>query len=373
MATQAEIQALINEIQTNANYPATKMNPLLSSMLDFASAGQTLVFDGLVANDTTMEDTTLVLEYGVNIIITSTLTDYACRLPVPTTGKRLTVVNNSLMTVSLFPDYNEGVAGSINNGAVGAPALIPPDGRAYDFICVDNPLPGAWVWSPPATNQWDSGEITATTTVDTSYLYASNPTFVAERSGVYSAGISDGLNRPAFPNPGSSAPLPNSLWGPQFKPTGTPWSSVTKVKVYTNISSNGLLDTPQALLWGAQQYNTYLTGSQSYVSAGVGVSPQFYFRENPLGNFGFNLNNVIAGVVPAPGVTTNIGDDGTCWGEIDISPSNLSPLLYSASVGDLFISTDGVNDIWLTTFLGMGLRPRLASAGIKFRFFIEFN
>jgi hypothetical protein len=370
MATQAEIQALINEIQTNASYPATKMNPLLSSMLDFASAGQTQVFDGLVANDTTMEDTTLVLEYGVNIVITATPTDYACRLPIPVTGKRVIVVNRSTFSVSLFPSM---AGGQINNYAIDAPAIIPPDGNAYDFICIENPLPGAWIWSPPATNQWDSGEITGTTTVSTSYLYASNSTFVAERSGVYSAGISDGLNRPAFPNPGTPVALPNSLWGPQFKPTGTPWSSVTKVKVYTNISSNGLLDTPQALLWGAQQYNTYLAGTQTYVSAGVGVNPQFYFRENPLGNFGFNLNNVIAGVVPAPGVTTNIGDDGTCWGEIDISPSNLSSLLYSTSVGDLFISTDGINDIWLTTFLGMGIRPRVVSAGVKFRFFIEFN
>ncbi len=189
MATQQEIQDSINQIVTGANYPANSMRPLLTSMLDFSSAGQTLVFPGLVANNTTMEDTTLILEYGVNVIITSTATDFACRLPVPTTGKRITVVNNSLMTVSLFPDYNAGptgyLIGRINNGAPGAPAIIPPDGRAYDFICIENPLPGAWVWSPPATGQYDSGEITATTTSSafSVNIAASGPTFAAERSG----------------------------------------------------------------------------------------------------------------------------------------------------------------------------------------------
>ena len=72
MATQQEIQDNINLIVTGANYPANSMRPLLTSMLDFSSSGQTLVFPDLVADNTTMADTTLVLEYGVNVIITST-------------------------------------------------------------------------------------------------------------------------------------------------------------------------------------------------------------------------------------------------------------------------------------------------------------
>ena len=377
MATQQEIQNNINQIVTGANYPANSMRPLLTSMLDFSSAGQTLVFPGLVANNTTMEDTTLILEYGVNIIGTSTLTNFACRLPVPTTGKRITVVNNSLINVSLFPDYNLGPAGyligRINNGVPGAPVIIPPNGQVYDFICVENPLPGAWVWSPPATAQYDSGEITSTTTESTSYLYASSPAFVGERAGLASTNYSfNGLNVPPLPNPGTPAAMPNLFWTPAFKPSGSPWSSITKVKVYTNISSNGLASVPQALIWASQQYNTYLTGTQTFVSDGLATSPQLYFRENPLSNFGFNLNNVIAGTVPAPGVTANIGDDGTCWGEISIATNLFNSSLFTTTVGDVFVSTDGTNDIWLTTFLGMGIRPRVIGA-VKFQFFIEYN
>ena len=371
MATQAQIQALIDEIITGGNFPASKMNPLLGDLLDFASSGQTLVYPDLVANDTTMADTTLVLEYGVNIIVTSTATDFACRLPIPVTGKRVIVVNRSLFSISLFPSM---AGGQINNYAIDAPAIIPPDGAAYDFICIENPLPGAWVWSAPATAQYDSGEITATTTVSTSYLYASSPTYVAERTGLFSNNDAfDGLNQPALPIPAAPAVLPNSNWGPVFKNIGSPWSRITKVKVYTNISSNGLLNTPQALLWGAQQYNTYLAGTQSFVVDGTGVAPQFYFRPNPSINAGFNLSNVITGIVPAPGVTPNIGDAGTCWGEIDVPTSLLDSSLYSTSVGDLFISTDGTEDIWLTTVLGMAIRPRLAAVDIKFRFLIEYN
>ena len=133
MATQQEIQDNINLIVTGANYPANSMRPLLTSMLDFSSAGQTLVFPDLVADNTTMEDTTLILEYGVNIIITSTPTNYACKLPLPTTGKRVVVVNRSSMAISLFPSM---AGGQINNYAIDAPAIIPPDGNAYDFICI---------------------------------------------------------------------------------------------------------------------------------------------------------------------------------------------------------------------------------------------
>jgi hypothetical protein len=370
MASQAEIQAGIDEIVTGAQYPAIKMRPLLTSMLDFSSAGQTVVFDGLVANNTTMADTTLVLEYGVNIVVTSTLTNYACRLPTPVTGRRVIVVNRSLINISLFPSM---VGGQINNYPIDAPAIIPPDGNAYDFICIENPLPGAWTWSAPATAQYDSGEITSTTTLSTSYLYASSPAFVAERAGLYSTNISfNGLNVPPLPNPGTPLAMPNSFWGPAFKPSGSPWSRITKVKVYTNISSNGLVDVPQALIWASQQYNTYLTGTQTFVSDGLATSPQFYFRENPLSNFGFNLNNVIAGIVPAPGVTANIGDAGTCWGEISVATNLFSSTLFTTTVGDAFVSTDGTNDIWLTTFLGMGIRPRIIATDIKFQFFIEY-
>jgi hypothetical protein len=265
MASQAEIQTAIDQIVTGAKYPANSMRPLLTSMLDFSSAGQTQVFDGLVANDITMEDTTLVLEYGVNIVITATATDYACRLPVPTTGKRVSVVNNSLMQIFVFPDYNEGVAGRINNGAIGDPAIVPPDGKVYDFICIDNPLPGAWVWSPPAIAQYDSGDITGTTTLATQTIVGiqtglSNVTNSPQING-FNVGGSPSVSTPISPLGYAYQLYANEAY---FKPigVGSNWSSITRVKVYTNISSDlGGADAPIFIIPVAYGTNKYILGS----------------------------------------------------------------------------------------------------------------
>lgn len=368
MATQAEIQGLINQIVTNANYKANQLRPLLTSMLDFASAGQTLVFDGLVANNTTMEDTTLVLDYGVNIIETSTLTNFACKLPIPVTGKRVIVVNKSLFQVSLFPSM---AGGQINNYAIDAPAIIPPDGNAYDFICIENPLPGAWIWSPPAIGQFDSGEITATTTGNTNtYNIAAasslgGPTFAAERSGQLAAsGVENALNRAFIFEPNAPVAFPNISYLPVFKPVSY-WNTITKIKVYTNIvTSVGV--NPSFLLTAAAGYNTYAAGTQTFIDQGEGLA------ENPFVN-SFSLTNVIAGTLPSPGLTANVGDPGTRWGEIVLTPTSfVGPFNTVPFVGDKLISTDGVEDIWFTRYLTAFLVPRTTGA-VKFRFFIEFN
>ena len=97
------------------------------------------VFDGLIANNTSSA-TTLVLNYGVNVIQTATTTNFAAKLPQPVTGKKVTIVNKTTMNVFLYPS-NAG--GQINNYVINAPAIIPPDGKAYEFTCIENPLPGA--------------------------------------------------------------------------------------------------------------------------------------------------------------------------------------------------------------------------------------
>jgi hypothetical protein len=153
--TKAEIEALIASIADNAQNKAVKVRNTFNAVLGFASDGQTLVFDGLIANNTT-SSTTLILQYGVNVIVTSTSTNYACKLPQPVTGKKTTIVNMSSMPIYVFPS---NIGGQINNYPINQPALIPPDGKAYEFICIENPLPGAWVWSPPAINQLEFAEI----------------------------------------------------------------------------------------------------------------------------------------------------------------------------------------------------------------------
>ena len=380
MATQAEIQGLINQIVTNANYKANQLRPLLTSMLDFASAGQTQVFDGLVANNTTMENTTLVLQYGVNIVITATPTNFACRLPIPVTGKRITVVNNSLMQIFLFPDYNEGVAGRINNGAVGAPAIIPPDGKAYDFICVENPLPGAWVWSPPAINQYDSGDITGTTTLATNTIFAiqtglSNVTNAPQIDSLVIGG-SPSVNTPISPLGYYYLLRPNDAY---FKPigVGNNWSSITKVKVYTNISSDlGGADAPEFTIPVAYGTNKYILGSDP-------TDINNYLATNPGGGFGYlqaELTQVVPGVVPAPGVTANVGDDGTLYGIFTLGVDYIFPQpgsgVTSSFVGDRYVGVGDYEgepcDDYESLQISARIRVGQVATDVKFRFFFEY-
>jgi hypothetical protein len=70
-------------------------------------------------------------------------------------------VNNGSTFLKIFPS---NVGGRINNYPVDTPAIIPSDGKPYEFICIENPLPGEWTFSAPATGQYDSGDIEVSVT-----------------------------------------------------------------------------------------------------------------------------------------------------------------------------------------------------------------
>jgi hypothetical protein len=349
------------------------MRPLLTDMLDFSatSAGSTLpVFDGLVANNTSSA-TTLILDYGVSVIETATPTNFACKLPQPTTGRTLFVINKSNLPVSLFPS-NDG--GQINNYPVNTPAIIPPDGRSYIFICVENPLPGAWVWSPPAIAQYDSGEIevTTTTSVFASTIAAASingTIYAAERSGASSfSGLEfDGLNKNIIAQNQVPDAYPNSNYFTAFKPA-TPWNGISKIKVYTNIVPDIVEETyPAFNMSSAARFNTYQANTTTFIAPGTGAAVSPFLLNS------FPLQNVIAGTSPPPlTVTSNIGDAGTAWGE---RVTNTSSFDYFGStlsfIGDQFISTNGTVDTWFTRTLSLFLQHRVIGT-VKFRVFLEY-
>lgn len=311
-----------------------------------------LVLPNLVADNTTMADTTLVLQYAVNVIVTSTPTNYACKLPLPTTGKRVVVVNRSSMAISLFPSM---AGGQINNYALDSPAIIPPDGNAYDFICVENPEPGAWIWTAPAIGQWDSGEITYNSTSSTKWLQ-SNGVNQIEKTGLSTTPIGGTNSRNVF--------YTSNANGCTFIPSNM-WNVITKIKVYTNISSNlGLgVDAPMVALFGGLGLNNYVTGTNTF------VNNTFLQTGNYINPVTANVDNVIAGTVPAPGVTANVFDEGTLWTEFPWSAANV--LGYS-HVGNKFVSSDGINDLWAGVFISINFKAQQVLSGIKFRFFIEY-
>jgi len=365
MPTQDQIETAIAEIVPGGKFPASKLNPLLSDMLSFSS--ELDVYDGLTADGTTALNTKLILSYGLNEITTITATNYACLLPKPVTGRRLTVVNRSFMSLKVYPSNPGGV---IHNNAIDAPVSVPPDGKPYIFTCIENPLPGAWVWTAPAINQFDSGEITVTTTNDTFGSYIMSNSVSSAETTSYGGGNGpsfNGLNAAVTFGPINNGPYPNTDYFVSFKPA-TAWNAILKIKVYTNIIYDPAVlpnRRPSAGITQGCHTNQYLAGTTTFVSANGDANA---------GNFGPSTLTTLSNLVPdggyiiTPGLSANVGDPGTSWGEI-VDPAWAG--FNNSTVGDKFMSTDGTLDTWFTRDISFFLRHR-AIGNVKFRFFIEY-
>lgn len=110
---------------------------------------------GLTATGTSFVSTTTICSYATNVFTTVTTNNFACKLPQPTTGKSLVIVNKSTVPLYVYPS---NVGGQINNLPIDAPFIVPADGKGYFFFCIENPLPGQWaVTSPNATSQFIGG------------------------------------------------------------------------------------------------------------------------------------------------------------------------------------------------------------------------
>lgn len=325
------------------------------------------VYDGLSAQGTT-SSTTTVLRYGVNVFTTVTSTNYAAKLPQPITGKSVKVVNMGTITLALFPS---NVGGQINNLPINTPAQIPPDGVLYEFVCIENPLPGAWTWTPPATTQYDSGDITCTTTGGNKVTMAANAANVGERNGFFSSSGwgYDGKNKPLVlvGSDGGGAII-------AFKDS-TQWAAITKVKVYTNLSAASA-NVTFGLSGGSQvtYYNPPLDLTADIINNGQGAAGNYGSITSGL--YG-SCDQIITGASLGVGVLTpNIGDAGTCWGELNIVSGSNG---VDSRIGDFFQGlianpfpppVQNVDD-WFSAYIAFGIQPRQALVGLKFRFFIE--
>lgn len=337
---------------------------ILCQEIEALTGDYTTTFVNLSAQGTTSA-TTSITKYGVNVFTTVNSTNYAAILPQPITGKSVKIVNRGLTTLVLYPS-NPG--GQINMLAINAPAQIPADGKLYEFICIENPLPGAWTWTPPATTQYDSGDITANISGITKVMFAKDAGNIQEASGFNSSSgwAIDGKNKPLT----QSGNTPGFEYV-SFK-EAVLWQGITKVKCYTNLSANGANVDFGLTIGSAGGHYDPVTGVfiQSWdLAAGN-------YGSVTSGNFG-NCNQTIPGATLAVGaLTTNIGDLGTCWGEFTII-GGAGPL--TSFVGDQFIgniANPGVPppltiDRWVSSYIGFGIMPRQVLAGLKFRYFIE--
>jgi len=187
------------------------------------STGIQTVLDGLTAQGTS-NATTSVMEYAVNIFTTATANDDSTKLPQPTTGKTTKIINNSSRVIRVYPS---NIGGKINNLAIDEPILIPNDGKVYEFICTENPLPGNWnTVSAPGTSQIVLAEIDVAHTTGT----------VTDVSGISTATLLSGaVNMPYMQlNGAGNFTIVGSMLT-ELLPT-----TLTKTKVYTNILDTDL-------------------------------------------------------------------------------------------------------------------------------------
>ena len=238
----------------------------LDTLASFIASATTSPIINEINNNLILEGTTTATTsqaiYGVNIITAATNSDLATRLPNPTTGRQTVFINNSSMSILVFPS----VVGGEINGVVDGVASIPNDGNAYTFYCTQNPLPGAWSWSPPSVGQIQ------VPTIEVAHTYG--VTTSAYGVGVIGAQLINPPGQYWFNNVNiaGSATLvftpSQDYWATSNL---TPERTLTVMKVYSNFLST---DSPSpSQVPQVQRYVSYGNGAgmNNYTSSGIGL------------------------------------------------------------------------------------------------------
>jgi hypothetical protein len=218
-------------------------------------------------------------------------------------------VNNGSTFLKIFPS---NVGGKINNYPVDTPAIIPSDGKPYEFICIENPLPGEWTFSAPATGQYDSGDIEVSVTALSKDGY--NPVVVAYNPT--HVGIHGNFNSSNWGQNGKNKSnlIINNYGGNYtvaFKPD-TAWKGIHKIKVYTNLISDPETTQTRILLNSGGQADQYSLAEGAFISTNLN------YTSDHATLFELGLTNKIAGAAVTGSTqytSANIGDAGTAWGE----------------------------------------------------------
>lgn len=292
----------------------------------------TTVYDGIVANNTT-NATTTILNYGVNVVTTVTLTNKAAKLPQPVTGKTVKVVNMGANPLLLFPS---NVGGQINNYPINAPATVPADGKLYEFICIENPLPGAWVWSAPAINQIELPEVTINHTSGTpSAAYVATQIYSTPQGGTLDVNGNIQLS-----SPGCLISLPYA-------------AASTKSKYYTNILAGDVNSSVNPIVIERIAY--YKVAANTISS--VGGNDYVPFLPTAVSTASYSVNVAPVGSLNSPILP---GDTGTFYAETLVQPS-----VPNLGTGGAFSSY-----YWL---YAINIPASVDTKVYKFKIFVEFQ
>jgi hypothetical protein len=127
-----DILGVIRPGTPNVDYQAT-----VSEVL---AGGVQPIQDPTALNGTT-DATTARLIYGINVIRTSTTSDFCARLPLtPQKGKSVVVVNLGSVAARIFPSVTGGKINNVVDGHVD----IAPSAQTVTIYCYENPDPGDW-------------------------------------------------------------------------------------------------------------------------------------------------------------------------------------------------------------------------------------
>ncbi len=319
----------LSNIRIGGFLPAAQPNDLTTlSQVTTIAGGD--VFQNLSAEGTD-NTTTSIMNYGVNVFTTASQTDFCTKLPQPVTGKRSTIVNMSTQAISVHPS---NVGGRINNLPIDQPLVIPNDGKAYEFICTENPLPGEWnVIAAPATSQYQGVEIeVAHTNGGATNAYGYSTATITSSAG---AGVSGGNL---------------TLTGNWLSENQV--ATMTRLKVYTNILPADLNSdlAPDAI---SSSVLTAFLSDASTATSGQRITPIFYKAANYQGS----VSQI--GTLNSPPL---IGDTGTLYYELFGGSGN--------GVDDQ-IGIGGQFSRAYYTF-GMFIPSSAATKTYKFQFFLEY-
>ena len=310
-----------------------------------ASGGGALTVATLTLQGTTAATTSQAI-YGINVIDTATTSALATRLPDPTTGKQTTFVNTSSMSILVFPS----VTGGKINGVVDGYASIPNDGNPYTFSCVANPLPGAWVWSPPATGQIQLPTISVAHTNGTGTSAWGVGKAGAQLINPAGANWYDNLSITGFPtltfNVISGSAPGQDYWSSLTGIVGT--RQLVNTKVYSNFLETDS-PAPSAIRPTVGRFVAYKATPNSYanyIASGVNIG----------------TNAADGGIATPNGPLNNpveVGDVGTIY---NIQPANLVQVSP--------VQTDDMGPDNYFTF-NIGIHSLMATKTYKFDIFLE--
>ena len=368
----AKLKTYLEELSNNTFYGDLDKAEVVRGLIELDSYVPKDVNENVVLSGTTAATTRSYLNYGVNSVTTASATANAIRLPYPPQkGKQVIIVNTSDRYISVYPSV---INGSIN-GTVNGFAWVPNDGKAYTFYCYENPLPGAWTWTPPAMNQYDSGIITATAPGGNGVITsAGNGSPVSYSSAMYpSLPGANGLNLPPVLTHSPGAGDFQTI----FKPSAS-WNAITKFKIYTNQTTiaPGLTSRIQTCGW----FNYYEKATGTFFQSVQFQTNSLYMPDA--------ANSRVTGSPATTPVSANIGDPGTYYGESSSSLSVPIPTInYSGTVwsyaqptffGDKYCGDETIDGVvyerWYTQYVCVAVIPRIAAGSqFKYRFFLEYN